>query len=200
MKLSLALLLAVFSIPAYAKAEAAPITGTGIGLSQTLGGRKASLLGNVELAATYTPSATPALRLLDGIRFERSGAPLPLDTGSGLSSGDRPILALLLGLIVGFGTGHLIGRSDGFVLWLVVDIAIVAATVVLGAVLWLPYYGGLTGLALLVTHIIQGLDAYQKSGGERIVQMTRERSVPLASTGSGLDRPAVTTRAFALAF
>ena len=58
--------------------------------------------------------------------------------------------------------------------------------------------GGLAWIALFVSHVIQGIDAYGRAGGGRIVEWTREHAVEWASS----DERAVpvTTRAFALHF
>jgi len=174
-----------------------------IRLADTVEGRKATLLGGVELDATWKPSAAPPLRLIDGLRFASEGTPAPLDHGGGVSSGGRQVLALLLGLLVGFGTGHLVAKNrEGFILFLIVDIVIIVASNVLelavlrgGGLLW-----GLGGLALLISHIIQGLDAYALSGGERLIEVTREKAVRLARAGSGLEAPIITTRSFGFEF
>jgi hypothetical protein len=179
-----------------------------IRLADTVEGRKATLLGGVELDATWKPSQSPPLRLIDGLRFASEGTPAPLDhgggsSGGGISSGGRQVLALLLGLLVGFGTGHLVAKNrEGFILFLIVDIVIIVASNVLelvvlrgGGLLW-----GIGGLALLISHIIQGLDAYALSGGERLIEVTREKAVRLARAGSGLEAPIITTRSFGFEF
>src|SRR6185312_16564439 len=105
--------------------------------------------------------------------------------------------ALVLGLFLGFGTGHLVARDrDGFILFLVVDLAIIVVSSVfklaVGGWIW-----GLGGVALLVSHVIQGVDALGKAGGPRIVEETRKKAVLVADVTGGRDAPLVTTRAFA---
>jgi hypothetical protein len=196
-----AVLLALL-LPASALATTAqplPEGSQGVHLSQSMSGRKASLLAGLELDATYRPSAAPALRLLDGVRFDREGVPSPLDQGGGVDSGTRQILALLLGLLVGFGTGHLIAQDrNGFVLWLIVDIAIILATAGLGY--FVAPFGLIGGIALILSHVFQGLDAYGRAGGEKIIQRTREKEIRVASSGSGLFPAVSTSRLFALSF
>jgi hypothetical protein len=98
----------------------------------------------------------------------------------------RQILALILGFVPGFGIGHLIAKDrDGFILFLIIDIALYALGVTVGWVVGLhPFFWGIGGLVWLVVHIIQALDAYAEAGGGRIVERTRERAVGIASTGA----------------
>jgi len=80
-----------------------------------------------------------------------------------------------------------------------VDVAIIIASSVLhyalGGIFW-----GLGGLALLASHVIQGIDAYQTAGGSRIVEATRQRAILVADTSSGRNDSLVATRAFGFAF
>ena len=114
--------------------------------------------------------APPALDLpilrLDG------GTPLLLDEGGGAGSRRRsvePVVALVLGIIPGFGIGHLISGSPRFPLWLVVDVAILAFWYF--GVWGEPYYldstplRGLFGLLILAERIVEGVDAFQQAGG-----------------------------------
>lgn len=170
-----------------------------VSFAHSMEGRHARLLDGLELAATFKPSQTPALRLTDA---ERLGLlhPLPLDTGGGVDAETRQVLALVLGLFIGFGTGHLIARDrDGFILFLIVDAAIIVVTSVFRFAVG-GWFWGLGGLALLVSHVIQGIDALGKAGGPRIVEETRQRAVEVADVSRGRDAPPTTTRAFAFAF
>ncbi|HSP80844.1 MAG TPA: hypothetical protein VLQ93_20120 [Myxococcaceae bacterium] len=172
-----------------------------VGFSQSLEGRHARLLDGLELAATFKPSETPPMRILDSLRFGLMEAPLPLDTGGGVSADARSILSVVLGLLVGFGTGHLVaGDRDGFLLFLLVDVAIVAAMVVFGAVLDVGLFWTLGGLALAASHIIQALDAYGKASGDRIVEHTRRKAIQVADVTGGREAPVIATRAFAITF
>ena len=173
----------------------------GIQLSTTLEKRSASLLGGLELDATWRPSALVPLRETDGLRFV-SETPRALDAGGGLGSDVRQILALLLGFIPGFGLGHLIAQDrDGFILFLIIDVALYALWGVLGFYVH-GWAWGLGGLVWLVVHIIQALDAYGEAGGGRIVERTRERAVGIASAGAERLDPlnALTTTTRVLGF
>lgn len=188
----------LFSTASFASAEQPE--GSGVGLLTAT--RSASLLQGAELDGTYKPSSSTALRLSDDLRFARAGTPAALDVGGGVSSDLRQVLALILGFIPGFGIGHLIAHDrDGFILFLIIDVALYALGIVIGSFVWHPFWG-VGGLIWLVVHVIQALDAYAEAGGERIVQLTRERAIEIARGGepAGLDAPRVNTRLFGLSF
>jgi hypothetical protein len=171
-----------------------------VSFAASMEGRHARLLEGLELAATFKPSETPPLRLTDAMRFGLANAPLPLDTGGGVDGETRQILALVLGLLIGFGTGHLVARDrDGFILFLVVDLAIIVVSSVFRFVVG-GWFWGLGGLALLISHVIQGVDALGKAGGPRIVEETRQKAVLVSDATGGRDTPVITTRAFAFTF
>ncbi len=112
----------------------------------------------------------------------------------------RQVAALLLGLFIGFGTGHLLVKDqDGFILFLIVDAAIIVVSAVFRLAVG-GWFWGLGGIALLVSHVIQGIDALGKAGGPRIVEATRQRAVEVADASGGRDTPPTTTRAFAFNF
>ncbi|HEX8824967.1 MAG TPA: hypothetical protein VF794_33935 [Archangium sp.] len=193
-----ALLLA--SLLSVTPAEPASHADPTISLARSMEGRHARLLDGLELAATFKPSITPALRITDSMRFGLMGAPLPLDTGGGVDAEVRQALALILGLFIGFGTGHLIARDkDGFLLFLIVDLAIIVVSSVFKLAVG-GWFWGLGGAALLISHVIQGIDALGKAGGPRLVEATRQRAVQVADMSGGRDTPPITTRAFALSF
>lgn len=147
----------------------------------------------VELTALRLP---PDLLGMQGAPWSR------LDYGSGASADRRSLLALALGLVLGFGTGHLVTEDrDGFILFLVVDVAIIAFSSVLSVAAGTGLFWGLGSVGLLVSHILQGLDAYAKAGGPRAVELTRRRAVELAALAGGTrDMPLVTTRALGFSF
>ncbi len=181
-------------------AVAATEEPNGVSLSQSQDARRVSLLGGLELDATLKPSASPPLRLTDGLRYDREGPLRPLDMGGGLSSDVRQILSLIIGFIPGFGLGHLIaGDKDGFILFLVIDVALYVLWGVVGFGFFHPFRF-IGGAVWLVVHLIQALDAYAEAGGPRIVQAVREQAVGLADLGPGRDSAITTTRAFALTF
>ncbi|HZH04291.1 MAG TPA: hypothetical protein VEY30_10925 [Myxococcaceae bacterium] len=193
--------LALF-VAAFCAVSAPALAETGVGLAQTLEGRRASLLEGAELDATYRPSEAEPLRLIDSVRFGRQDRPFPLDRGGALDDDSRPVLSLVLGFLIGFGLGHLVaGDRDGFLLFLLVDVAIVVVTIVLDSVIQGGPFGVLGVLALVASHIIQGIDSYAEAGGERLVQRTRETAlVPLASSEENRLSPATVTRVFRYAF
>ncbi|HSB19573.1 MAG TPA: hypothetical protein VLD85_06140 [Anaeromyxobacteraceae bacterium] len=86
----------------------------------------------------------------------------------------EPALCLVLGIIPGFGIGHLLAGSDRWVVWLVVD-------VVIAAVFWGPFwywpdhpgYFPALSLLVLVERIFEGVLAYQAAGGGRVFRMDR---------------------------
>lgn len=188
------------SLFAVTPVESAPAADPTVSFARSMEGRHARLLEGLELAATFKPSETPPLRLTDAMRFGLMDAPLPLDTGGGVDAETRQVLALVLGLIIGFGTGHLVARDrDGFILFLVVDLAIIVVSSVFRFAVG-GWFWGLGGLALLISHVIQGIDALGKAGGPRLVEQTRQRAVEVADVSRGRDAPPVTTRAFAFTF
>ncbi|OJT24487.1 hypothetical protein BO221_15160 [Archangium sp. Cb G35] len=194
--LLLASLLAASS-PALEPAFAADPT---VSFSHAMESRHARLLDGEQLATSFHANLTPDGfmpygRLHEPLRQESGGR------GGGAVSGEvRQVLALVLGLFIGFGTGHLLARdTDGFLLFLVVDVAIIVVSSVLRFAVG-GWFWGLGGAALLVSHLIQGIDALAKAGGPRIVELTRQRAVQVADVSGGRDTPAITTRAFAFNF
>ncbi len=164
--------------------------------------RKASFLGGLELDASWRPSAFEPLRLTDGIRLASAETPLALDRGGGLDSDLRQILALILGFVPGFGLGHLIARDkDGFILFLIIDIALYVLWGVFGGI-YHGWFWGIGGVVWLVVHIIQALDAYGEAGGPRIVEIMRERAVEVAIRAAPREVPvpAVTAKVLEFAF
>jgi hypothetical protein len=174
-----------------------------LSFAHTYEARQARLLEGVQLESDYVLPSSPMLRLMHADVLALDSAPLPLDTGGGLRSDTKPLVALLLGLILGFGTGHLIaGDQDGFVLFLIIDVAIIVVGAIFEAALGVGLFWG---LGLLVSHIIQGIDAYQTAGGSRIVELTRSRAVQVAAVGprapaAGRELAQVTTRVYGLSF
>jgi len=139
--------------------------------------------------------------------------PLPLPSpdqggGAGVSSDVIPVLAILLALVVGFGTGHLVVRDrEGFILFLIVDVVIVAVSSVLSYVgfgigFWWLGWSGLGGLAFLVSHIIQVLDVYGKAFGTKLLDRARATTMLIdpPRTGPDLALPGGTQRVLSLRF
>jgi hypothetical protein len=126
--------------------------------------------------------------------------------GAGVSSDVQPILAILLSAFIGLGLGHLIVHDrDGFILFLVVDIVLLAVGGVLSSpfspFFWLGYYG-ISGLLLVVSHVIQVLDVYQKAYGTKLLDRTRDHVLLAAPPPAGPDQllQTGTTRFLRLAF
>jgi hypothetical protein len=79
------------------------------------------------------------------------------------------VLALVLGIIPGFGIGHLVAGSSRWVTWLVVDIVI--AFVAWGPFWYWPARPGFfpfLNLLVLVERIFEGISAYEAAGGGRV--------------------------------
>jgi hypothetical protein len=90
----------------------------------------APLMAPESAALPYSFHLTP-------LKFDGANPSLPLPLpmpsrpdeggGAGVSGDVIPVLAILLALFVGFGTGHLIVHDrEGFILFLIVDIVIIA--------------------------------------------------------------------------
>ncbi len=190
------LLALVFALPA--SAIELTQSSAGVTLSSSASGRAAKLV-HASLEGTLQPSDSPTLRISDELRFGLTQLPA-LDYGGAVSGDTRAILGLLLGLIVGFGTGHLVVKDrDGFILFLLIDIAICVAASLISFVWWTRGPGGLFYLALVVSHVIQGLDAYGQASGDRIIQNARENDVGIA-VAPGREKPTGVARIFGLAF
>jgi hypothetical protein len=161
------------------------------------------------LAAPARASAGPALRLalLDPEPAPRAhldlpplelGALAPFDEGGGAPArGQRvePALALILGIIPGFGIGHLLAGSPQWTIWLIADI-----------VIFIVWPGGFfvtesraydfLGLLVLVERLFEGISAYQAAGGTPIFRDLRasfegppspaQLAMPLASPRAAL--------------
>jgi hypothetical protein len=113
--------------------------------------------------------------------------------GAGVSGDVIPVLAILLSLIVGFGTGHLVVRDrEGFILFLIVDVVIVAVASVLHGFFWgvgLGWlgWGGLGSVALLISHLIQVLDVYGKAFGTKLLDRARATTMVIDPPRGGPD-------------
>jgi len=98
-----------------------------------------------------------------------------LDRGSGAGAHRQriePALCLVLGIIPGFGIGHLLAGSDRWVTWLVIDIVI--ALLFWGPFWYWPDHPGYfpaLNLLVLVERIFEGIFAYEAAGGGRVFRM-----------------------------
>jgi hypothetical protein len=132
---------------------------------------------------------------LDLPRLALDGAPLPLlalDEGGGAGKTRRvdPALALILGIIPGFGIGHLLAGSPDWTIWLVADILI--AVFVWGPfVYWndRPGFFPLLSLLVVVERVFEGLSAYQAAGGGRIFRSEGLRAARRDPSPVDLARP-----------
>ena len=153
------------------------------------------------LLLAQTLAAAPATGRADHLRLEafdgpghpapglRLGVPLlsvpglpALDEGGGGGGAARrqriePAVALILGIIPGFGIGHLVAGSSQWTIWLIVDIIIF--------VVWpggFFFTGDRTysflGLLVLVERIIEGISAYQAAGGGPVFRSERAWVAP----------------------
>ncbi len=100
---------------------------------------------------------------------------LALDEGGGAGAHGRrvePAIALILGIIPGFGIGHLLAGSPQWPIWLIADI-----------VIFIVWPGGFfftgdrtysfLGLLVLVERIFEGISAYQAAGGGPVFRSER---------------------------
>ena len=114
---------------------------------------------------------------------------LAVDDGGGASGRHHarvdPAVALILGIIPGFGIGHLVAGSDQWVIWLIADIVIFAIWP--GGLFFIDNHGAYNflGLLVLVERIFEGLSAYQAAGGGPIFHS--ERGFAVAGPPSPID-------------
>jgi len=143
--------------------------------------------------------ASPALHV-EVSRLQLGSQPLLLDDGSGAGGGADPVLALVLGIIPGFGLGHYVAGSSQWTRWLIIDVLLLAGAIVLTA----ADIGALTALvwlAVVVERVIEGIDAYRAAGGKSVAGPSRERGrVALAPPAGGLDGPVAAPAVVALRF
>ncbi len=131
-------------------------------------------------AARADPGLDLRLRIFDGAGAAPSGLALDVPDlsvrglpvfearrgGGGGGARVEPALCLVLGIIPGFGIGHLLAGSQQWTTWLIVDI-------IIAFVAWGPFfywndrpgYFPLLNLLVLVERIFEGISAYQAAGG-----------------------------------
>jgi hypothetical protein len=148
----------------------------------------------------FTPGAgleLPALAL--------EGVPLgAVDDGGGAPArrgGHRvePAVALILGIIPGFGLGHFLAGSHDAVYWLIADI-----------IIFFVWPGGFVftsdrayaflGLLVLVERVIEGLSAFQAAGGGPVFRAERDLFASAPPTSPAELAVPIGARAGALAF
>jgi hypothetical protein len=129
----------------------------------------------------------------------------PLDTGGGArgATGDpatRQVICFILGFFPGFGIGHLLaGSRDGFVLFLIVDVAILTAAILLSALAPTPFYA-LAWVAWIIEHVFEGYDAYVTAGGEHLVQRSVDALMYAGRADDAAPRLQPAIRAMSFAF
>ncbi len=147
---------------------------------------RAELVLSLQNGAPHLPSASllepegaraPSARLLSALAIDRN---LPLlaegaEEGtltSGLSRGERQALAFVLGIIPGFGLGHVIAGSNAWPVWLIIDLVLF---VFVGFGFWFnPWWHGAEGfgvLIFLVERFFEGYFAYRAAGGRPIASL-----------------------------
>jgi hypothetical protein len=88
------------------------------------------------------------------------------DDGAGARGGTaEPALALILGIIPGFGLGHLVANSPRWTTWLIVDIALLAVWIVGSSLDVGDPLGALFLVAVVVERVFEGIDAFKSAGG-----------------------------------
>jgi hypothetical protein len=123
-------------------------------------------LPSLEDARPVAPSVrldVPALDLGAG-----AAAPLRLDGAGARAAGDAtPALSLILGIIPGFGLGHLVAGSPRWTTWLIVDVVLLAIWVIGSEVEPLNEspLDTLFFVAVVVERVFEGIDAFKAAGG-----------------------------------
>ena len=107
-----------------------------LGLALTAAPARATTMLSLHAPTLQLSHAAP--RLLDVSLHSFTASEVPLDTGGGGRAGEsadtRHVLCFILGFFPGFGIGHLLAHNrDGFILFLVVDVAILCVAIVLSA-------------------------------------------------------------------
>ena len=74
----------------------------------------------------------------------------------------EPVVALILGIIPGFGLGHWYAGDPNFITWTIVDAVFLVGAIVITAAVNL---GALVWIAWLAEHVIQGYLAHEYASG-----------------------------------
>lgn len=114
-------------------------------------GPSATLLGRP------APSPAGGKHLVGALRADEA----LLGGGDG-SHSVEPVLALILGIIPGFGLGHWYAGDPNFITWTIVDVVFLVGAIVITVAVDL---GALVWIAWLVEHGIQGYLAYEYASG-----------------------------------
>jgi len=88
--------------------------------------------------------------------------------GDGMSRSSRAVLAFVLGILPGFGIGHVVAGSHWWPLWLAIDLVLLVA---LGVGIFGPGWAGgwyaLGVVVWLVERLFEGLHAHSQALGRR---------------------------------
>ncbi len=106
---------------------------------------------------------SPEPRLVPDLRLDPA---LDLGGGDGMRRSDRAVLALVLGIIPGFGVGHVVAEVDSWVIWLVVDVVVFA----ISGIFWFgpgPDWPG--ALIWVLERVLEGVDAYHRALGRHFL-------------------------------
>ncbi len=122
-----------------------------LSLSGTPPGPSASLLARTAPSSAAGKHVVGALRVDDAL----------LGGGDGTRSVE-PVVALILGIIPGFGLGHWYAGDPNFITWTIVDVVFVVGAIVITVAVHL---GALVWIAWLVEHGIQGYLAHEYASG-----------------------------------
>ncbi len=108
----------------------------------------------------------------------------PEPAGSGSGSGrPEPVLALVLGIIPGFGLGHFYAGATGqATTWLIIDLALLGGSIVIWTVAGAPL-DALIWIAWVVERAFEGYFAFQAAGGSRRAAV----EVPVTGAVASLD-------------
>ena len=130
------------------------------------GAARAELALRLAVLGDAPARSAPAARLELPELSVRGLEALRVDDGAGArGSTAEPALALILGIIPGFGIGHLVANSPRWTTWLVVDVALVAVWVIGSALDAGDPLGTLFFVAVVVERVFEGIDAFRAAGG-----------------------------------
>lgn len=187
-----------------------------LGSAVLLGGAAARAETRLSLGAPRLQLEHPAPHLLDA-HLDLFGlgalAELPLgqlDQGGGAGRAlhtdaeTRQVLSFILGIIPGFGIGHLLaGSHDGFVLFLIVDVVLLTADILFCSLAPDPLCA-LGWVVTVVERVFEGYDAYTSSGGARLAQRSVESLLQPGRAEACVEAPkfapSIRVRSFAFDF
>ncbi len=113
----------------------------------------------LSLAGPSAGIAQPPLALVDHLRLD------PELAGSGSGERPEPVLALVLGIIPGFGLGHFYaGKKGEATTWLIIDLALLGGSILIWTLANDPA-GALVWIAWIVERGFEGYFAFKAAGG-----------------------------------